>query len=469
MGGSAFNRTFYTPRLPPEVYVRVRDNVSLVLKEFFVQADSPVEAPGKTDHGDIDFIVRTPKVLKPTAEAFDGHRRTSADAMKHNVDTQAIHHALHGMQYIQSSQTVLQFAIPWPDELLHLLPRIKGQTTHPPAIQLDVQYVTNDALYEWMLLTHSHGDLWPIIGSLIRPFGLAISTTGLHLLVPELENEVKNALKGGKEASRVCLTASPDEALSYLDLSGQHDLNNVFESINQMFSFICTCRFFEGGMKNGKSVLDRGRNDPDSRKAKQRPIFRSWHDTFLPTCEFAAGSAAGMSRTEVVDDALQYFPAVREEYERKLRDGLKDVDVRRFWLQLSEEIRRHIEAAEQNQTSAHADKQFHTNQDPNGDTSGLEIDHKSVNIRLHTVLRAVKRELTLTTEIAPLHEATDIATSACVLFEAGQFDELRGRILYDWRTIEVKEIKHEKERYIETLKRKGKWRDNINDPPVDNA
>lgn len=62
MGGSAFNRTFYTPRMPPEVYIRVRDNVNLVLKEFFVKSDSPIEAPSKTDHGDIDVIVSAPKV-----------------------------------------------------------------------------------------------------------------------------------------------------------------------------------------------------------------------------------------------------------------------------------------------------------------------------------------------------------------------------------------------------------------------
>lgn len=250
--------------------------------------------------------------------------------MKHSVDTQVIRQALHAMQYIESSQTVLQFAIPWPEELLHLLPRIEGQTTHQPAIQLDVQYVTNNTLYGWMLLTHSHGDFWPIIGSMIRPFGLTISTTGLHLLIPELEDEVKNALKGGKEASRVCLTTSPNKALSYLDFSGQHDLSRAFESINQMFSFICTCRFFQGRVEEKRSVVDRGQSDPDSRKAKQRPIFRLWHDTFLASCEMPARSAAGMSRSEVVDDALQYFPAVREDYERKLRDGLMDVDVRRF-------------------------------------------------------------------------------------------------------------------------------------------
>ena len=39
-----------------------------------------------------------------------------------------------------------------------------------------------------MLFRHAHADLWSILGTLIRPYGLTINHTGLHLRIPHLES-----------------------------------------------------------------------------------------------------------------------------------------------------------------------------------------------------------------------------------------------------------------------------------------
>lgn len=136
---------------------------------------------------------------------------------------------------------------------------------------------------------------------------------------------------------------------------------------------------------------------------------------------------------------------------------------------MNEEIRYLLETAEQNRRSVLVDEHDHTNTHSDGHSSMPQVDEKNINVRVQTVLRAVKRELNPTAETTTPQEATGNAASLRTLFEAGQFNELRGRIIDDWRTMEAKEIRHEKERYIETLKRKGKWRGNFNGPTADNA
>ena len=86
-----------------------------------------------------------------------------------------------------------------------------------------------------------------------------------------------------------------------------------------------------------------------------------------------------------------------------------DVNVRRFWLDLSEELRHHIEVADPNGSSVLADEQAQTKKNLTGHTSRPQIDQKTINVRLQTVLRAVKRALNPTT-IGSTQEAIDYAT-----------------------------------------------------------
>lgn len=59
MGGSAF-KDHDTPRLIAEQYARIRSEAQSKLETLFKGIASPPTDPGKTTHGDIDFIVHTP-------------------------------------------------------------------------------------------------------------------------------------------------------------------------------------------------------------------------------------------------------------------------------------------------------------------------------------------------------------------------------------------------------------------------
>ena len=60
MGGGAFGAgasALFTPRMPPDIYRQVRANCHSALQKIFVYVATPIEGPGKKDHGDIDVLV----------------------------------------------------------------------------------------------------------------------------------------------------------------------------------------------------------------------------------------------------------------------------------------------------------------------------------------------------------------------------------------------------------------------------
>lgn len=75
MGGIAFSlkdpRGLYTPRMPPEVYSFMRDKCHALLRQRFLAVASPIEAPDKSDYGDIDVFVAWDTVQTPLGDFED--------------------------------------------------------------------------------------------------------------------------------------------------------------------------------------------------------------------------------------------------------------------------------------------------------------------------------------------------------------------------------------------------------------
>lgn len=64
MGGSAFNLLLpgnSFPRLPPLVYRALKERLTQTVASLYLHVATPAEAPEKLDHGDLDFIVCTPR------------------------------------------------------------------------------------------------------------------------------------------------------------------------------------------------------------------------------------------------------------------------------------------------------------------------------------------------------------------------------------------------------------------------
>jgi hypothetical protein len=168
MGGGAFGSGAdgpFTPRMPPDVYRTVRDNCHAALRQIFTYVATPIEGPGKKDHGDIDVLVAGERRLAFPAGAQDTEPRSLPDLFA----------AIEGVLRVDHSNTVGNagnFAIPWPAEFgdLSAIPtgsadaEARGEETDRTRhIQVDVQICRDFDDLTWVSLKcryHSHHALW---------------------------------------------------------------------------------------------------------------------------------------------------------------------------------------------------------------------------------------------------------------------------------------------------------------------
>ena len=396
MGGLAFadeSPPLYTPRMPPAVYSYARDHLLSTLRSFYAQAECPIEAPDKSDYGDIDILVAEP------LHVFDSdHIFAAIRAVKHKKPA--------------GSQTS-HFAIPWP-KLPQKLPAKDAAADAASTnnddddddddddeakyIQLDL-HLCQPSSFQWELFHQAHGDLWSIIGSHIRRLGLTPSNSGLYIRVEEIEARNKNA-------ARILLTMSPSETLRFLGLDEKRYWRR-FESMDGLFAYAASCRFFDPrrykdleGAKGDLKANDRAR-------ARKRAVFRLWFEAYLPAHvdeEPVDAVAAAMSREEVVDDAKRWF-GVGEEYDDRRRRGLQEINREKMWTQIRKE-------------------------------SGIGEDS------IGAVVRGVKREVVGAEEAEQARDRTTLQRA----YADDDFDTAVQRVRDNWREIEEKQRAYEKEK-----------------------
>ncbi|KIN01768.1 hypothetical protein OIDMADRAFT_196300 [Oidiodendron maius Zn] len=324
MGGQAFAKSdppIPTPRMPPEVYAQVLTQTHAVLRTYFGHVDSAVEAPGKETYGDVDILVYGP--FNPTWADLEKGSTTVAETLAK---------ALGAKKYLsQKGNPTVNFAIPWPGQ------DIEDMTKEDKCIQLDVHTCFSLVSFKWELFHAAHGDLWNIIGSTIRPFGLTVNDQGMYLRIPEIELY-------DRKKSMIFLTANPSEVLEFLGLEEERWWRQ-FRSKEHMFEYATGCRMFrvkeaddpneaeedmtgeaaaaithnidgqEGGEK-GKKKLKHN----DRQRMAKRPIFKEWIDEFIPRCrERGNFRKPRASREQIQQEAITRF-GVQEKFETRLKE-----------------------------------------------------------------------------------------------------------------------------------------------------
>ncbi|KAL8828503.1 MAG: hypothetical protein Q9170_006577 [Blastenia crenularia] len=294
MGGKAFAagpEPLPTPRMPLDIYHVLLGEFSVKLAKLFERIATPIEAPEKTSFGDVDVIVAEPKTLP-----FHPDQISKILSAKRTV----------------SSKPLYSFAVPYPN--------IEGSF-----VQLDVQLCKSED-FDWEVFHKCHGDLWNLLGSSIRPFGLTANDTGLHLRIPEIETfDRKKAL--------VYLTADPDIVLDFLGLD-RGVYWQAFHTTKDMFEFACTTRFFraEAYARDGLKANDR-------KRMAQRDLYRRFVDEFLrggTNTVKGQDQGTGLTREKVLDEALAKFGkqdefVTRVEVWRKAREELSHRQETREW------------------------------------------------------------------------------------------------------------------------------------------
>ncbi|KAL6722121.1 hypothetical protein ACLMJK_001227 [Lecanora helva] len=243
MGGKAFSNgtdPLITPRMPANVYFRLKSHYLSILSTLYAHVATPIEAPSKSSYGDIDILVSEPKTLSATTievlqKSLSAERRTSS-----------------------SSSPTISFAVPYPD-----LPN--------NYVQLDV-HTCPPSTFHWQLFHQSHGDLWNLLGTTIRSFGLTANDAGLHLRIEEIEAH-------NRKRSMVFLTADPDAVLELLGMD-RETYQRPFGSVEDMYAYVVSCRFFrrERYVREGLKANDR-------KRLAQRELFRRFVESWLPENE----------------------------------------------------------------------------------------------------------------------------------------------------------------------------------------
>jgi len=280
-----------------------------------------VEAPGKETYGDVDTLVFGP---------FDPAWADSGNGCPAMAETLA--KALGAKKFLrQRGNPTINFAIPWPGQ------DIENKTKDDKYIQLDVHTCFSLVSFKWELFHAAHGDLWNIIGSTIRPFGLTVNNQGMYLRIPEIELY-------DRKRSMIFLTANPSEVLMFLGLDEDRWWRQ-FKSKEEMFKYATGCRMFwvkeadnldgaeedktpeagattthdiegqEGGEKGRKKLKHN-----DRQRMAKRPIFKEWIDEFIPRCrEGGIFGTPRASREQIQQEAVADF-GVKEEFNIRVKE-----------------------------------------------------------------------------------------------------------------------------------------------------
>jgi hypothetical protein len=154
---------------------------------------------------------------------------------------------------------------------------------------------------------------------MIRRYGLIANHVGLYLRLAGVENI-------SRDQRTIQLSTSPSAVLKFLDLD-ETDYWTQFESLDAMFSYAASCRFYDPKAYEGKEDL----KSNDRLRMKKRPMFMKWYEGYLMEHkEDPPGRTAGADRQEVIEEAKKVF-GVEKEYEEKRSKGLRIMGEEKFW------------------------------------------------------------------------------------------------------------------------------------------
>ncbi|KAL9116057.1 MAG: hypothetical protein Q9227_000425 [Pyrenula ochraceoflavens] len=315
MGGSAFKEdNLSTPRMPSSIYYATRDAITkILLDSFYSKAETPIEAPEKPDHGDIDILVSSPRKefqIEDIASAIGATKFKKVGLSNH-------------------------FAIPWPESIKDVSESsvtdehngvVKPQKNDECFIQVDISPFADPLKYHWALFHHAHGDFWNILGVLIRRYGLTASYSGVYLRIAEVETHNKNA-------ARVLLTSDSRKCLEFLGVDYDR-FWKPFATKRELFEYVATCRFYDPTRFADSDDLKAN----DKKRARKRNLFSEWVDDYLPTVrDGKKGEWAAKSRDEMREVAKEWF-GIGEEFERRRTSFLKRLAGERLWTDIRKSL-----------------------------------------------------------------------------------------------------------------------------------
>ncbi|CZR61771.1 uncharacterized protein PAC_11668 [Phialocephala subalpina] len=345
MGGKAFSQ-YDTPRMPQAVYRMVCDALISHLRLYYTEVKSPIEAPEKLDHGDVDLLVHG-----PLQSGFDPAKTPKSEVARN------IAHEIAAQEWlVGNTGQPINFAIKWPSHAgarVHPGPNAvvtqdlvaeEGETRH---IQLDVHICHSYEDFRWEYFHSAHGDLWNILGTTIRKFGLTVNNKGMYLRIPDIE-------QSDRKKSMIFLTADPVRILDFLGVD-KIKWFQPFDTKKEMFEYATGCRMFwikeESELEDGElegDVVGESNNTSqtggetgkkhlkhnDRQRMGKRPIFKEWILEYIPQLRSEGKFLKQLiTREEVRDEAFATF-GVERVYTERLTEWKLTTHNDQLWRQI---------------------------------------------------------------------------------------------------------------------------------------
>lgn len=366
MGGKLFSDALPTPRMTPARYMHVRDHVVNQLRVFYKHVCVPREAPGKTSYGDVDVLV-------------GGWRRSTSDG---GDDMAVVGEALRAERVVRRGSRAWSVAVS--SKAVPGVGYEAGDVEEEPEgvyyHQIDITTcafpdgsdggAAASSSIRWMTILKSDGDMWNIIGVMVRRVGLCVNERGLHVRVLEMEAEKGEKHNWmAKKHRKVLLTAEPARILQFLGLD-QEAYERGWSEMKELFDWIAASRVFHpgafGGARAGKSdaVEDEEQEKQDDeddeddeegdhyikptnkqsrreqKRIQDRPMFRAFMLDYLPTYHPSSSSSARghrpeLARATVLQDALSTFDK-HAEYAARVQRWRNHLVMRDLWRTIAE-------------------------------------------------------------------------------------------------------------------------------------
>lgn len=304
MGGSAFlntraegHPTIQIVRLNLEDYTKFKHDLIQRLSASFVSDNiiDCVEAPGKTDFGDIDINIShdvtidwadVASTIGATAYLNRGSEKSQKCSFALRLDGQPCFDAPICYTLCKSNDPLQA-----PSEL--------AKDAH---FQADLEIVTPD-LKSWTAFYGSYGDLVGILGNAVTNFGFDVTDRGHRLRLQESDDSGRGEWEHFQlplDEGRMMLSSDPKQVMEFFGLDVERYASG-FRSEAEIFEWLGECRMIS------ELSLKRERNEVSEAKRKTaRPMFarffKEWLPQYLDEKETGEGSPDDLDVTYADDD-----------------------------------------------------------------------------------------------------------------------------------------------------------------------
>ncbi|OBS25410.1 hypothetical protein FPOA_05943 [Fusarium poae] len=181
-------------------------------------------------------------------------------------------------------------------------------------IQVDIHYCDTVKQAKYLRFHQAHGDIWQLLGSVIKPFGLTVDNVGLWIRIPEVELI-------DKKRAKILLTSVPNQILDFVGVSST-EYWRPFSDVDAMFGYISQSPMFYVPSDYSEDYEMTSAKSNDRQRLAKRPVYAQWIHAFKPLCRSKGFySKALTTREDVRNKAFETFK-IETEYHQRLRDFL---------------------------------------------------------------------------------------------------------------------------------------------------